>query len=571
MKIRTKLPLYTSITVLISVTFISTFSIISFRSRTLENIENYGKEERAKVKQTLKDFVDLSYKMVAQSYEKQSLKSIEDNYGISPESPDYNQVRMLAMHSMKITLENLRTLRYGKDGYIWINKLEPPYEVVMHASKPSMENKSWVFIMEGTNTNVYDAFADICRQSGKGYLQYSFPKPGQIESMPKLSYIRLFEPLGWVIGSGDYIDNIDREVRKKTQALKDQITNLIYLTIVVGSLLVAFASGLLFFLGKNITSAITRVSNQLLEMAKGVRTSKLNIESVDEIGEMGKSLDILIDGLGSYTEFANEIGADNLDAKFTPLSKDDELGNSLLEMRHSLKVARKEEAIRQIENKQRSWIAEGLSSINEVMRKTEEDLKQTAHNIISSLVRYLNANQGGLFLLNDDDENDLYIEQVASFAYDRNRFHQKRLEMGEGVVGACFYEKKSIFMTKLPKNYMEIRSGLGTAGPTSLIVVPLLIENEVIGVMEIASFDVFQKYELEFIESVANNIASNLFTSKSNRKTRELLEKFRMQAKEKAAQEAEMRQNLIELEELREKLRVSKRTKVTKTKKEETI
>ncbi len=563
MKIRTKLPLYTSITVLVSVTFISAFSIISFRNRTLENIENYEKEEMAKVKTTLKDFVDLSYNMIAQSYEKQSLKAIEENYGINQKSPDYERIRMLAIHSMQITLENLRTLRYGKDGYIWINKLEPPYEVVMHASKPNMENKSWVFIMEGTNTNVYDAFADICKQSGKGYLEYSFPKPGQVESMPKLSYIRLFEPLGWVIGTGDYIDNIDREVRKKTAALSKQINNLIYLTVIVGILLVAFASGLLFYLGKNITLAISRVSNQLLEMAKGVKTRKLNIESVDEIGEMGKSLDILIDGLGSYTEFANQIGADNLDAEFTPLSEEDELGNSLLYMRQSLKTARKEEAIRQIENKHRSWIAEGRSLINEIMRRTEEDLTENSHNIISALVRYLNANQGGLFLLNDDNENDKYIELIASFAYDRKRFHQKRLEMGEGVVGACFYEKKSIFMTKLPENYMEIRSGLGTAGPTSLIVVPLLIENDVIGVMEIASFNVFQKYELEFIESVANNISSNLFTSKSNSKNKELLEKFRIQAEEKAAQEEIMEQSLMELEELREKLKISKEKEKT--------
>ncbi len=562
MKIRTKLPLYTSITVLVSVTFISAFSIINFRNRTLENIENYEREELNKVKTTLKDFVDLSYNMIAQSYEKQSLKSIEETYGINPGSPDYNRIRMLAIHSMQITLENLRTLRYGKDGYIWINKLEPPYEVVMHASKPDMENKSWVFIMEGTNTNVYDAFADICKQSGKGYLEYSFPKPGQIESMPKLSYIRLFEPLGWVIGTGDYIDNIDREVRKKTAALSKQINNLIYLTIIVGILLVAFASVLLFYLGKDVTTAITRVSNQLLEMAKGIKTSKMKMESLDEVGEMGKSLDILIDGLGSYTEFANQIGADNLDAEFTPLSEEDELGNSLLEMRQSLKTARKEEAIRQIENKQRSWIAEGLSLVNSVIQKNE-DLEESSYNIISTLVRYLNANQGGLFLLNDDNENDKYIELIASFAYDRKRFHKKRLEIGEGIVGACFYEKKSVFMTKIPEDYMEIRSGLGTAGPTSLIVVPLLIENDVIGVMEIASFNVFQKYELEFIEGVAKNISSNLFTSKSNNKNKELLKIFLTQEKEKAAQEAIMEQSLIELEELREKLRIIKEKEKT--------
>ncbi len=554
MKLKTKLPLYTSITVLVSVTFISAFSIISFRNKALESIDNYGKQELEKVKTTLKDYVDLSYNMVAESYEKQTKKSMEENYGIDSHSPDYEKIRMLAMHSMQITLENLRTLRYGKDGYIWINKLEPPYEVVMHASKPEMENKSWVFIMDGTNTNVYDAFSDICKQSGGGYLEYSFPKPGQIESVPKLSYIRLFEPLGWVIGTGDYIDNLDRDIKMKTDALHSQVTNLIYLTILIGILLVAFASGLLYYMGNNITTAITRVSDQLLVMAKGVRTHKLEIERGDEIGEMSESLDILIDGLGSYTEFANEIGKDNLDVEFTPLSDKDELGNSLLEMRKSLKSARETEAARKIENKHRSWIAEGLSSVNEVMRRTQDDLKESSHNIISTLVRYLNANQGGLFLINEEDENDKYIELIASFAYDRKRFHKKRLELGEGVVGACLFEKKSVFMTKLPEDYMEIRSGLGTAGPSSLFIVPLMIEEKVIGVMEVASFDVFQEHEIEFIERVASNISYSLFTSKSNRENQSLLEKFRKQAKEKEAQEEAMRESLAELMELRAKL-----------------
>ena len=555
MKIKTKLPLYTSITVLLSITFIAAFSIISFRNRTLDNIDNYGKEELAKVKTTLKDFVELSYNMIAQSYEKQSLQAIEEDFGLTTESSDYEQIRMLAMNTLKITVENLRVLKYGKDGYIWINKIDPPYEVVMHGSNPKMEGKSWVFIMEGTNTNVYDAFADICNESGGGYLEYSFPKPGQTERMPKLSYIRLFEPLGWVIGTGDYIDNIDREIRNKTGELEEQITNLVYLTIIIGIILVAIASALLYFLGSNITSAIAQVSDQLLKMAKGHRVMKLEIERRDEIGEMGKSLDILIDGVSSYTEFANQIGLDNLDAKFITLSEGDELGNSLLEMRQSLKDARRDEEIRQVENKRRSWLAEGQALIGEVMRGTEEDLKIISHRIISTMVRYLDANQGGIFILNDDDEKDPYIELMASFAYGRSRFHQKRIEFGEGIIGACFLEKESIFMTKLPDDYMEIRSGLGTASPSSLLVVPLRTENDVIGVIEIASFNVLQEHEKEFVEKVSENISSSLFTSKANRKTQELLEMFRKQADEKAAQEAEMRQNLEELEILREKLK----------------
>lgn len=555
MKIKTKLPLFTSITVLFSITFIAAFSIISFRNRTLENIENYRKEEIAKVEQTLKDMVDMSYNMIAQGYEQQTAKSIRETYGISPDEEGNENINMLLMNILNITLENLRVLRYGKDGYIWINQLDPPYEVVMHATRPDLEGSGHVFIMEGTNVNVYEAFADICNEYGEGYLEYSFYKPGQNERLPKLSYIKLFKPLGWVIGTGDYIDNIEKEVQKKTSELENQITELIYLTIIIGIVLVAIASGILYYLGLTITKAIGQVSKQLLEMAKGYRVNKLDIERYDEIGEMSQSLDILIDGVGSYTEFANQIGQGNLDAEFNPLSEGDELGNSLIEMRQSLKTARVEEENRQLENRRRSWIAEGQALISEVMRGTGEDLKIISHRIISTLIRYLDANQGGIFILNDDNPKDIHIELMASFAYNRSRFHQKRIELGDGIVGACFLEKKSIFMTKLPQDYMEIRSGLGTANPSSLLVVPLKMEDKVIGVIEIASFNVLQEHEMEFIEKVSESISSSLFTSKANRKTEQLLEMFRRQAEEKAAREEEIRKNLEELEILREKLK----------------
>ena len=554
MKIKAKLPLYTSITVLLSVAAIAAFSIISFYSRTLENIENYRVEETEKVKNQLKDIVNIAYDMIALSYEKRSAKAIEDTYGIKLSEKGNENIKMLAINILNITLENLRVLRYGTDGYLWINDIEPPYKVIMHATRPELEGQSTVFYIEGTDINVYEAFADICNESGEGFLEYSYFKPGQNEKLPKLSFIKLFEPLGWVIGTGVYIDNIEKAVQKKTGELDRQISQLIWLTILIGIVLVAVASTVLYYLGANITDAIGKVNYQLIEMSKGHPVKKLEIDRVDEIGEMAKSLDILIDGVSSYTAFANEIEKGNLDAQFTPLSSGDELGNSLLAMRESLKKARKEEEIRQLENKRRNWIAEGQALITDVIKGTGNDLSIISHKIISNLVRYLDATQGGLYLLNDSNLQDKYIEQMAVFAYNRNRFHKKRIELGEGVIGAAFLEKKSIYMTKLPEDYMEIRSGLGAVTPRSLLVVPLKVENNVIGVIEIASLKVLEEHEIEFVEKVSENISSIMFTSLTGRKTQELLEKFQRQAEEKAAQEEEIRQNIEELEILRGRL-----------------
>jgi len=555
MKIKAKLPLYTSITVLLSVAAIAAFSILSFYSRTLENIENYRYEETEKIKDQLKDIVNIAYDMIALSYEKRSAKAIEDTYGIKLSEGGNENIKMLAINILNITLENLRVLRYGTDGYLWINELEPPYKVTMHATRPELEGQATVFYIPGTEINVYEAFADICNESGEGFLEYSYFKPGQNEKLPKMSFIKLFEPMGWVIGTGVYIDDIEKAVQKKTGELDRQITQLIWLTIFIGIVLVAVASVILYYLGANITDAIGKVNNQLIEMSKGHPVRELEIDRQDEIGEMSSSLDILISGVSSYTAFANEIEKGNLDAEFTALSSEDELGNSLLAMRHSLKVAKEEEETRQIENKRRNWIAEGQALITDVIKGTSDDLGIISHKIISNLVRYLDATQGGLYLLNDNDLNDKYIEQMAVFAYNRNRFHQKRIDMGEGVIGAAFLEKKRIYLTKVPEDYMEIRSGLGAVVPSSLLVVPLKVEDNVIGVIEIASLKILEEHEVEFVEKVSENISSILFTSLTGRKTQELLEKFQKQAEEKAAQEEEIRQNIEELQMLRGRLR----------------
>ena len=148
MKIKTKLPLFTSITVLLSITFIAAFSIISFRNRTLQNIENYRKQELAQIKENLKDMVDISYDMIAQSYEKQSAKSIEETYGISLNEEGNENIKMLAINILNITVENIRVLKYGVDGYIWINKIDTTWSGGIPATIIYKGGKK-VFFQEG--------------------------------------------------------------------------------------------------------------------------------------------------------------------------------------------------------------------------------------------------------------------------------------------------------------------------------------------------------------------------------------------------------------------------------------
>ena len=127
---------------------------------------------------------------------------------------------------------------------------------------------------------------------------------------------------------------------------------------------------------------------------------------------------------------------------------------------------------------------------------------------MQNLVNYLDANQGGLFLLNDDKNDEPHLELVSSFAFNRKKAKKKTILIGEGLVGNCVVEKHSVYLKEIPEDYIEITSGLGDSPPRSLLIVPLKLEDNVFGVVEIASFHEFLPHHIEFVEKIGESIAS---------------------------------------------------------------
>ncbi|NLI86777.1 MAG: PAS domain-containing protein [Bacteroidales bacterium] len=320
--------------------------------------------------------------------------------------------------------------------------------------------------------------------------------------------------------------------------------------IILASLLTAFAIPLLL---KPIIRIINLVNIKLRQLAKGDIPNPIKITSKDELGEMVTSLNQLMEGLKSTTSFAHQIGQNQLEHTFQPLSSKDELGNALLDIQSNLKHALEEEQRRKEEDYIRGWVNEGLAKFGDILRQNNNNLTLLADSIIQNLVNYLEANQGGIFIYNDS-ENDKHLEMLSAFAYNRKKFISKTIPLGEGLVGACALEKKTIYLKEIPADYIAITSGLGEATPTALLIVPLKLEDEIFGVVEVASFREFKPYEIEFVEKIGESIASTLFAVKNSIRTNMLLEQSQQQREEMAAQEEEMRQNMEEMQATQEEM-----------------
>ncbi len=164
----------------------------------------------------------------------------------------------------------------------------------------------------------------------------------------------------------------------------------------------------------------------------------------------------------------------------------------------------------------------------------------------------MGANQGGVFIYNDDDKGNEFYQMVAAYAYDRKKFLKRDIMVGEGLVGTSVLEKKTIYMTNVPEHYIQISSGTGEARPRCLLIVPLLVDENVLGVIEMASFSMFEPYKIQFVEKVGESIATTLQSVRINLRTQALLNRSQQQAEELAAQEEEMRQNMEELQATQE-------------------
>ncbi|MDN5203811.1 PAS domain S-box protein [Fulvivirgaceae bacterium BMA10] len=306
-----------------------------------------------------------------------------------------------------------------------------------------------------------------------------------------------------------------------------------------------FSVTTLCFLSLQIRSVIRK-----LRFIDSFSTSVLN-GNFPLIPEKKKKL-VVVQCLDSLHHKIHEVirfvqSLDNDSFKFSYINPEDEIGKSLVEL------GEKQQQQKEAEFK-RHWKTEGLARFSEILRTNEQDLKDLSFRILCNLVKYVNANQGGFFI-EEEKEGVRFLELSACFAYDSKKFVEKHISEGQGLIGQSMLEKDVIHVTDIPTDYVSITSGLGESTPTNLIIIPLMLNDKFYGAFELASFESFEEYQIDFLKEVATNIASAIATVKTNGHTQKLLDESQSLAAELRSTEEEMRQNMEELQATQEEMR----------------
>jgi len=168
-------------------------------------------------------------------------------------------------------LEVIKSLRYDGTQYFWINDLHP--KVIMHPIKPSLDGKDVSAVKDPKGKNLFVAFVDVCKKDGEGFVDYYWPKPGEEKPVPKISFVKLFKKWEWIVGSGIYIDDVEKEIFQLT---------LVLAAVIIAITIAVFI--LSYIMAESIGRHIAKIVEGLFETSDDVAIS------ANEVSKAGESL-----------------------------------------------------------------------------------------------------------------------------------------------------------------------------------------------------------------------------------------------------------------------------------------
>lgn len=301
------------------------------------------------------------------------------------------------------------------------------------------------------------------------------------------------------------------------------------------------------YFDKKVKTPLLNILATASKAAVGDLSTKSKVKADGEIAELSDSLNKVIENQLSAAEFAYQIGDGELEVDFGERSESDKLSQALIRMQNKLrKVAS--------EDKKRTWSNEGVAKFSELLRNNTDNIQTLTQELLYNLIKYLEVNQGAIFLVEENDEGDSVLKLKSAYAWGRKKYLDKEIKAGEGLLGQAFQEKDTIYITDVPQDFIKIGSGLGDAMPTSVLIVPLKYSEEIHGVIEFASFHEIEAYQIEFVEKLAESIASSISAVQVNERTKQLLRESQLLTEQMRTQEEELRQNTEELQATQENI-----------------
>ncbi|MDY0973712.1 response regulator [Massilia sp. CFBP9012] len=330
------------------------------------------------------------------------------------------------------------------------------------------------------------------------------------------------------------------------------------------------------FMASNLTGQVRNIAAVTTAVARGDLSKKITVDVKGEILELKDTINVMVDQLSSFasevTRVAREVGTEgklggqanvsgvagtwkdltenvnqlaaNLTNQMraigevaTAVTRGDLSRSIQVEARGEVSYLKDNinEMIRNLKettqkNAQQDWLKTNLARFTRLLQG-QRDLQAVTKLILSELAPLVSAHHG-VFYMMDSQETDARLRMIASYGYRSSRKLPTSFLPGEGLVGQCALEKTRIWLTDVPRDYIVVSSGLGSAPPNNIVVLPILFEQQVKAVIEIASLDRFTETHLSFLDQLMESIGVVLNTIEANSRTESLLTQSQSLAQE---------------------------------------
>ncbi len=395
-------------------------------------------------------------------------------------------------------------------------------------------------LLEGENiknTNIF--YRIFSAKNTKNILKIEYRWPETASGQQKILYVKYMPQYGYFLAISLYKDDF----YNYTQKFKTYYIIAVFLSLIISLIFILIIENL-------ILQKINNVRKRLEQLSLGTIGEKIDIKGDNYIA-LEKVYNHLIDNFKKYTAFAAELSKGNYQYQFTPISNSDILGYNLLKIREHLQNVHKDIEKREQEERIRAWRNAGIEKFINILSHREEELSKWSFQIIKAGVEYLDAFQGGLFILEQDEQDQQpYFTLIACYAFNEEKIIDRKVPASAGLFAKLYKTPEILYIENIEENYQIITSALGQVKPNAIVLVPLIYNNLLIGAMEIDSFKKLEQYQLEFLKEIAGHISANLSSWKVAQETEHLLKRYEQQTEQFKQQQKELQEKIQQLSTL---------------------